>query len=135
MLERLETTPGPVMVADKKIAWPAQLSIGSDGQGNSLAHIREIMGTSMESLIHHFKLVTEGFRVPAGQVFQTVEHPKGTMGVHLVSDGGTRPYRAHFRDPSFSNLQSLSLMTEGGQLADIVVTLAALDPLLVGVDR
>ncbi|HLS72601.1 MAG TPA: NADH-quinone oxidoreductase subunit D [Actinomycetaceae bacterium] len=135
VLERLETTPGPVMVADKKIAWPAQLSIGSDGQGNSLAHIREIMGTSMESLIHHFKLVTEGFRVPAGQVFQTVEHPKGTMGVHLVSDGGTRPYRAHFRDPSFSNLQSLSLMTEGGQLADIVVTLASLDPVLGGVDR
>ena len=135
VLERLEATPGPVMVADKKVAWPAQLSIGSDGQGNSLAHIREIMGTSMESLIHHFKLVTEGFRVPAGQVYQTVEHPKGTMGVHLVSDGGTRPYRAHFRDPSFSNLQSLSLMTEGGQLADIVVTLASLDPVLGGVDR
>ena len=135
VLERLEATPGPVMVADKKVAWPAQLSIGSDGQGNSLAHIREIMGTSMESLIHHFKLVTEGFRVPAGQVYQTIEHPKGTMGVHLVSDGGTRPYRAHFRDPSFSNLQSLSLMTEGGQLADIVVTLASLDPVLGGVDR
>ena len=135
VLERLEATPGPVMVADKKVAWPAQLSIGSDGQGNSLAHIREIMGTSMESLIHHFKLVTEGFRVPAGQVYQTIEHPKGTMGVHLVSDGGTRPYRAHFRDPSFSNLQALSLMTEGGQLADIVVTLASLDPVLGGVDR
>ena len=135
VLERLEATPGPVMVADKKVAWPAQLSIGSDGQGNSLAHIREIMGTSMESLIHHFKLVTEGFRVPAGQVYQTVEHPKGVMGVHLVSDGGTRPYRAHFRDPSFSNLQSTSMMTEGGQLADIVVTLASIDPVLGGVDR
>ncbi|WP_324649522.1 NADH-quinone oxidoreductase subunit D [Georgenia sp. H159] len=135
VLDRLEATPGPVMVADKKVAWPAQLSIGSDGQGNSLDHIREIMGTSMESLIHHFKLVTEGFRVPAGQVYQTVEHPKGVMGVHLVSDGGTRPYRAHFRDPSFSNLQSLSIMTEGGQLADVVVTLASLDPVLGGVDR
>ncbi|MEE6273895.1 NADH-quinone oxidoreductase subunit D [Georgenia wangjunii] len=134
-LERLEATPGPVMVADKKIAWPAQLSIGSDGQGNSRDHIREIMSTSMESLIHHFKLVTEGFRVPAGQVYQTIEHPRGVQGVHLVSDGGTRPYRAHFRDPSFSNLQSLALMTEGGQLADVVVALASIDPVMGGVDR
>jgi NADH-quinone oxidoreductase subunit D len=126
---------GPVMVADKKIAWPAQLAIGSDGMGNSLDHIKEIMGTSMESLIHHFKLVTEGFRVPAGQVFQTVEHPRGELGVHLVSDGGTRPYRAHFRDPSFNNLQAVSLMCEGGQVADVVVAVAALDPVLGGVDR
>ncbi len=134
-IDRLDATPGPVMVGDKKIAWPAQLSIGSDGQGNSLDHIREIMGHSMESLIHHFKLVTEGFRVPAGQVFQQVEHPKGVLGVHLVSDGGPRPYRAHFRDPSYSNLQSLSMITEGGMLADIVVSLASLDPVLGGVDR
>ncbi len=135
-LERLEASEGePVMVADKKIAWPAQLSIGADGQGNSLDHIREIMGHSMESLIHHFKLVTEGFRVPPGQVYQLIEHAKGVMGVHLVSDGGTRPYRAHFRDPSFANLQSLSMMTEGGQLADVVVTLASIDPVLGGVDR
>src|SRR5690625_2603948 len=70
----------PVMVADKKIAWPAQLSIGSDGQGNSMDHIRHIMGSSMEALIHHFKLVTEGFRVPAGQSYTQVEHPKGTLG-------------------------------------------------------
>ena len=106
-LDRLQKIgPGPVMVADKKVAWPAQMAIGSDGMGNSLDHIREIMGTSMEALIHHFKLVTEGFRVPAGQVFQTVEHPRGELGVHLVSDGGTRPYRAHFRDPSFNNLQA-----------------------------
>ena len=83
-------------------SWPS----ARDGMGNSLDHIREIMGTSMEALIHHFKLVTEGFRVPAGQVFQTVEHPRGELGVHLVSDGGTRPYRAHFRDPSFNNLQA-----------------------------
>ncbi len=77
-LDRLAAMPaGPVMVADKKVAWPAQLAIGTDGMGNSLDHIREIMGTSMEALIHHFKLVTEGFRVPAGQVFQTVEHPRG----------------------------------------------------------
>ena len=65
-VDRLQATPGPVMVEDKKIAWPAQLAIGGDGMGNSLDHIRDIMGTSMEALIHHFKLVTEGFRVPAG---------------------------------------------------------------------
>jgi NADH-quinone oxidoreductase subunit D len=135
-LDRLQAMgAGPVMVADKKIAWPAQLAIGSDGMGNSLDHIRTIMGTSMEALIHHFKLVTEGFRVPAGQVFQTVEHPRGELGVHLVSDGGTRPYRAHFRDPSFNNLQAVSLMCEGGQVADVVVAVAALDPVLGGVDR
>jgi NADH-quinone oxidoreductase subunit D len=133
--DRLEATPGPVMVADKKIAWPAQLSLGSDGQGNSLEYIREIMGTSMEALIHHFKLVTEGFRVPAGQVWQTVEAPRGELGVHLVSDGGTKPYRAHFRDPSFNNLQALSILCEGGQLADVVIAVASIDPVLGGVDR
>jgi NADH-quinone oxidoreductase subunit D len=135
-MDRLQASTGePVMVADKKIAWPAQLAIGADGMGNSLDHIKEIMGTSMEALIHHFKLVTEGFRVPPGQVWQTVEHPRGELGVHLVSDGGTRPYRAHFRDPSFNNLQAVSLMCEGGQLADVVVSVAALDPVLGGVDR
>jgi len=135
-LDRLQKLgPGPVMVADKKVAWPAQLAIGADGMGNSLDHIKEIMGTSMEALIHHFKLVTEGFRVPAGQVFQTVEHPRGELGVHLVSDGGTRPYRAHFRDPSFNNLQAVSIMCEGGQVADVVVSVASLDPVLGGVDR
>lgn len=136
VLDRLEQCEGaPVMVADPKIAWPAQLSVATDGQGNSLEHISNIMGTSMESLIHHFKLVTEGFKVPSGQVYQTIEHAKGLIGVHLVSDGGTRPYRAHFRDPSFANLQSLAMMTEGGQLADVVVSLASIDPVLGGVDR
>ncbi len=72
-LDRLE--PGPVMVEDKKIAWPAQLSLGADGMGNSLEHVRNIMGQSMEALIHHFKLVTEGFRVPAGQVYVPIESP------------------------------------------------------------
>ena len=123
------------MIGDAKIAWPSQLAIGSDGMGNSLEHIRQIMGTSMESLIHHFKLVTEGYRVPSGQVTQHIEHPKGVMAVHLVSDGGTRPYRAHFRDPGFSNLQSMGMMAEGGQLADVVVSLASIDPVLGGVDR
>ena len=71
------------MVADPEIAWPARLAVATDGQGNSFEHVREIMGESMESLIHHFKLVTEGFHVPAGQVYQTVEHAKGILGVHL----------------------------------------------------
>ena len=80
----------PVMVADKKIAWPSQLAIGSDGMGNSLDHIRHIMGESMEALIHHFKLVTEGFRVPAGQAYVPVESPRGELG---------RPRRLRRRHP------------------------------------
>jgi NADH-quinone oxidoreductase subunit D len=132
-LDMLE--PGPVVVADKKIAWPAQLSIGSDGQGNSLDHIRHIMGESMEALIHHFKLVTEGFHVPAGQVYAAIEAPRGEVGVHIVSDGGTRPYRVHFRDPSFNNLQATAAMCEGGQVADVVGAIASIDPVLGGVDR
>ncbi len=125
----------PVMVGDKKIAWPAQLAVGSDGMGNSLNHIREIMGTSMEALIHHFKIVTEGFRVPAGQVYSAVESARGELGCHLVSDGGTRPYRAHFRDPSFVNLQAVAAMCEGGQIADTIAAVASIDPVMGGVDR
>ena len=134
-VDRLRTTPGPVMIEDKKIAWPAQLSVGGDGQGNSLDHIREIMGTSMEALIHHFKLVTEGFRVPPGQAYVAVESAKGELGCHLVSDGGTRPYRAHFRDPSFNNLQAVAAMCEGSQVADVIVAVASIDPVMGGVDR
>jgi NADH-quinone oxidoreductase subunit D len=130
-----DTPPTPVMIPDRKIAWPAQLAIGGDGMGNSLEHIREIMGTSMEALIHHFKLVTEGFRVPAGQVYLPVESPRGELAAHLVSDGGTLPYRAHFRDPSFVNLQAVAAMCEGGMLADVVVAVASLDPVMGGVDR
>lgn len=130
-----ESEGQPVMVADKNIAWPAQLSVGADGQGNSLDHIRKIMGESMESLIYHFKLVTEGFRVPPGQVYAAVESPKGELGVHLVSDGGTRPFRAHFRDPSFNNLQAASVLSEGGLVADVIVAVASIDPVMGGVDR
>ncbi|NEA41276.1 NADH-quinone oxidoreductase subunit D [Streptomyces sp. SID11385] len=132
--ERLRE-PGPVMVADKKIAWPAQLAQGPDGIGNSLDHIREIMGTSMEALIHHFKLVTEGFRVPPGQAYAAVESAKGELGAHVVSDGGTRPFRVHFRDPSFTNLQAMAAMCEGGQVADVIVAVASIDPVMGGVDR
>lgn len=136
VLDRLEATEGePVMVADKKIAWPARLSISTDGQGTAPEHVREIMAESMESLIHHFKLVTEGFRVPAGQSYTMVEHAKGVWGCHLVSSGGTRPHRAHVSDPGFRNLQGLSMMSEGGLLADAIVSLAAIDPVMGGVDR
>ncbi|MFE9838302.1 NADH-quinone oxidoreductase subunit D [Streptomyces sp. NPDC005551] len=132
-LDRLQ--PGPVMVADKKIAWPAQLALGPDGLGNSLDHIKKIMGSSMEALIHHFKLVTEGFRVPPGQTYAAVESPRGELGVHAVSDGGTRPYRVHYRDPSFTNLQAMAAMCEGGQVADVIVAVASIDPVMGGVDR
>jgi len=132
-LDRLK--PGPVMVQDKKIAWPAQLSSGADGTGNSPEHIKMIMGTSMEALIHHFKLVTEGFRVPVGQVYSAIESPRGELGVHMVSDGGTRPYRVHYRDPSFTNLQATAAMCEGGQIADVVAAVASIDPVMGGVDR
>jgi len=135
-VDRLARMDGqPVMVADKKIAWPAQLAVGGDGMGNSLNHIREIMGSSMEALIHHFKLVTEGFAVPAGQVYSAVESARGELACHLVSDGGTRPYRAHFRDPSFVNLQAVAAMCEGGQVADVIAAVASIDPVMGGVDR
>jgi NADH-quinone oxidoreductase subunit D len=127
--------PGPIMVDDKKIAWPADLALGADGLGNSPTHIARIMGTSMEALIHHFKLVTEGFRVPAGQVYVAVESPRGELGVHMVSDGGTRPYRVHYRDPSFTNLQSVAAMGEGGMVADLISAVASIDPVMGGVDR
>jgi NADH-quinone oxidoreductase subunit D len=125
----------PVMIRDAKIGWPAQLALGPDGLGNSPDHIKHIMGQSMEALIHHFKLVTEGFRVPAGQVYAAVESPRGELGCHAVSDGGTRPYRAHFRDPSFANLQAVSVMCEGGMIADVIAAVASIDPLMGGVDR
>jgi NADH-quinone oxidoreductase subunit D len=132
-LDRLR--PGPIMVADRKIAWPAQLAIGADGLGNSLEHVAKIMGQSMESLIHHFKLVTEGFRVPPGQVYVSIEGPRGELGAHVVSDGGTRPYRVHFREPSFVNLQAIPAMAEGGLIADVIAGGASLDPVMGGCDR
>jgi len=135
-LKRLEDTQGDRhMVEDPHIAWPAELALGPDGQGNSNEHIRHIMGESMEALIHHFKIVTEGFRVPAGQVYQAIEGAGGELGCHLVSDGGVRPYRSHLRDPGFVNVQSLPAMCEGGMLSDVVPSLASLDPVMGGVDR
>ncbi len=136
VVDRLEKQgPGPVMIADRKIAWPAQLNIGVDGQGNSREHVAHIMNESMEALIHHFKLVTEGFQVPAGQVYTSIESPRGELGVHVVSDGGTRPYRVHYRDPSFTNLQAVGAMCEGAQIADVIAAVASIDPVMGGVDR
>src|SRR5699024_6183123 len=139
VLDRLEAQDKkgkhPVMVADKKIAWPAQLSVGTDGQGNSLDHIREIMGESMEALIHHFKLVTEGFRVPAAQAYVQLEHPKGISGSYGVSDGGTRPYRGHFREPACNTRQAVLIMFAGGSIAGVVISIASIGPVLGVVDR
>jgi len=125
----------PVMIGNAKIGWPAQLAVGPDGMGNSADHIAHIMSQSMEALIHHFKLVTEGFRVPAGQAYVAVESPRGELGCHAVSDGGTRPYRVHFRDPSFTNLQAVSAMCEGSMVADVIAAVASIDPVMGGVDR
>jgi NADH-quinone oxidoreductase subunit D len=125
----------PVMIQDAKIGWPARLSLGPDGMGPSPEHIAHIMGQSMEGLIHHFKLVTEGFRVPAGQAYVAIESPKGELGCHVVSDGGTRPYRAHLRDPSFHHMQAVSVLCEGGNLADVIPAIASIDPVIGGVDR
>jgi NADH-quinone oxidoreductase subunit D len=127
--------PGPVMIEDAKIGWPAKLALGPDGLGNSPDHIAHIMSSSMEALIHHFKLVTEGFRVPEGQAYAAVESAKGELGCYAVSDGGTRPYRVHFRDPSFTHLQTVAAMCEGGTVADVVAAVASIDPVMGGVDR
>ena len=125
----------PVMIEDAKIGWPARLALGPDGLGPAPDHIAHIMGQSMEALIHHFKLVTEGFRVPAGQAYAAVESPRGELGCHVVSTGGTRPYRVHLRDPSFHHLQSLPAMAEGGLVADVIPAVASVDPVIGGVDR
>jgi NADH-quinone oxidoreductase subunit D len=132
----LKTLPGgPVMLEDPKVGWPARLALGPDGLGNSPEHVRHIMGESMEALIHHFKMVTEGFKVPAGEVYLSVESPRGELGYHVVSDGGNLPYRVHVRDPSFVNLQAVPDMVTGGLVADVIAALASVDPVLGGVDR
>jgi NADH-quinone oxidoreductase subunit D len=125
----------PVMIEDAKIGWPARLALGPDGLGPAPDHIAHIMGQSMEALIHHFKLVTEGFRVPAGQAYAAIESPRGELGCHVVSEGGTRPFRVHLRDPSFNHLQALPAMAEGGLIADVIPAIASIDPVLGGVDR
>ncbi|MCL2802691.1 MAG: NADH-quinone oxidoreductase subunit D [Micrococcales bacterium] len=135
-IDKLEALgPGPVLIDDPQLGWPARMSVGPDGQGQSPEHVSEIMATSMESLIRHFKLVTEGFRIPPGQCFSVMEHAKGVYGVHLVSDGGTRPYRAHMREPSYNHLQTMGVMCDGGTISDVIVALSSIDPVMGGVDR
>ena len=126
---------GPVMVQDKRIAWPSQQSLGPDGIGNDPAYIQHIMGESMEALINHFKLVTQGFTVPAGHVYSAVESPRGELGYAITSNGTNRPYRVHVREPSFVNLQATDVMSSGSTVSDVIVVVASLDPVMGGVDR
>jgi NADH-quinone oxidoreductase subunit D len=134
--QALDTFPGgPVMVDDTRIAWPSQQALGADGIGNDPEYIRHIMGESMESLINHFKLVTQGFTVPAGQVYSPVESPRGELGYAITSTGTNKPYRVHVREPSFVNLQAADTMSRGHMVADVVAIVASLDPVMGGVDR
>jgi len=110
---------GPHITEDRKVALPP----------------RHELATSMEALIHHFKLVTEGFRVPPGEVYFPIESPRGELGCFVRSDGSSKPARVHMRDPSFVNLQAFSHMAEGAYIADLIATLAMLDPILGGIDR
>jgi NADH-quinone oxidoreductase subunit D len=110
---------GPHITTDRKIALPP----------------RHELATSMEALIHHFKLVTEGFRPPPGEVYFPIESPRGELGCFVRSDGSAKPARVHMRDPSFVNLQATAAMTRGSYIADLIATLAMLDPVLGGIDR
>ena len=118
--QALEGLPeGPHITEDRKIALPP----------------RHELATSMEALIHHFKLVTEGLRVPPGEVYYPIESPRGELGCFVRSDGSSKPARVHMRDPSFVNLQATAPMVKGAYIADMIATLAMLDPILGGIDR
>ncbi|HEY5197975.1 MAG TPA: NADH dehydrogenase (quinone) subunit D [Solirubrobacteraceae bacterium] len=110
---------GPHITGDRKVALPP----------------RHELATSMEALIHHFKLVTEGFRVPPGEVYYATESPRGELGCFVRSDGSSKPARVHMRDPSFVNLQAFAPMASNSYIADLIATLAMLDPVLGGIDR
>jgi NADH-quinone oxidoreductase subunit D len=110
---------GPHITEDRKVALPP----------------RHELGTSMEALIHHFKLVTEGYRVPPGEVYYPIEGPRGELGCFVRSDGSAKPARVHMRDPSFVNLQAFRSMVVDGYVADLIATGAMLDPVMGGVDR
>jgi NADH-quinone oxidoreductase subunit D len=132
-LERLE--PGPVMIEDPKLRWPAHLTVGPDGIGNSEEYVRHIMQESMEALINHFKIVTAGIKVPDGEVYQAVESPRGELGFYVLSNGSNRPYRVHIRAPSFANLQAVPEIIQGHLVADVVACIASLDPVMGDADR
>ena len=116
--KRLDT-PGPVMIDDPKVALPP----------------KETIALSMEALIHHFKLISEGFRVPPGDVYHAIEGPRGELGYYLVSNGENRPYRVRVRPPSLYNLQALKGIAPGNLIADLVVMIGSLDPVFGEVDR
>jgi NADH-quinone oxidoreductase subunit D len=113
---------------------PAQGPFKADAPG-IIAPAREEMKTSIEGLIYHFKIYTEGFAPPAGEVYQAIESPRGELGVFVASDGSARPYRVHFRGPSFINLQSLPKLCEGRLIADVVACIGTTDIVLGEVDR
>jgi len=132
----LDSLPGgPVMIEDPKLRWPAELEVGPDGIGNSERYVRHIMEESMEALINHFKIVTQGVKVPAGEVYTCVESPRGELGFYVVSDGGVRPYRVRIKDPSFLHVQALPELVRGGLIADVIACVATVDPVMGGVDR
>jgi NADH-quinone oxidoreductase subunit D len=132
----LDSLPGgPVMIEDPKLRWPAHLETGPDGIGNSERYVRHIMEESMEALINHFKIVTQGIRVPSGEVYTPVESPRGELGYYVVSDGGIRPYRVRVRDPSFCNIPALPHMVRGRLVADVIASVASIDPVMGGIDR
>ena len=110
---------GPHITPDRKVALPP----------------RHELATSMEALIHHFKLVTEGFRVPPGEVYEAIESPRGELGCYILADGSAKPARVHMRDPSFVHMQAIHDMSVGGLIADMIAGVAMLDPILGGVDR
>jgi NADH-quinone oxidoreductase subunit D len=116
---RLADGQGPVAVADSKIFPPR----------------RAEMKRSMEALIHHFKLYTEGFHVPAGEVYAAVEAPKGEFGVYLVADGSNKPYKCKIRAPGFAHLQAMDFICKGHLLADVSAILGSLDIVFGEVDR
>ena len=115
----LRANPGPVIVDNHKIAPPP----------------REGMKSNMEELIHHFKLFTEGFRVPEGEAYAAIEHPKGEFGIYIVSDGANKPYRLKIRPPGFANLSAMDELCRGHMLADAVMVLSTLDIVFGDVDR
>jgi NADH-quinone oxidoreductase subunit D len=96
---------------------------------------REKMKTQMEALIYHFKIVTEGYRVPEGEVYQVIESPRGEVGYYVVSDGTPKPYRVHVRGPSFGNLQATPVMVQGTLIADVIASIGSMDFVLGDTDR
>ncbi len=131
---RLEEMYESVKIAQQAIDRMPEGRIHADAPKIVLPE-REQMKTQMESLIHHFKIVTEGFAVPAGEVFQTVESPRGVMGYYVVSDGTAKPLRVHMRNPSFATLQSLETMCKGKLLGDVVAVIGSIDIVLGEIDR